>query len=88
MNVIKTIIYYFFPTRESVSVLIATPIAHTISPLIVNYAISSNMIIVSPMTYITSYILVRPLSFITYKIIHHYKPTYIELMPLSKKDIN
>jgi hypothetical protein len=83
MNVITSIIYYFFPTRESMSILIATPMAHTLSPLLVSYAVSSS-IMVSPMTYLTSYVLIRPLSCITYWFIHYYEPTYIEMMPLRK----
>lgn len=81
MNVIKYIMYYFFPTQESVSILIATPIAHTISPILVSCVISNS--IAYPMVYLTSYILVRPLSCITYHIINNYKPTYIELMTIK-----
>lgn len=90
MNVITYLFCYFFPTKQILSVCIATPLANTLSPYLVHYMIGPTYISPS-LVNATTYIIVQPISDITYKGWEWMskKPiTYIELMPLKKQTEN
>lgn len=88
MNVITYLINYFFPTKQMLSTLIASPIATTISPMLVSYMIGPVYTTPSIIN-ATTYVIIRPISDITYMgwtwITEPQPPTYIELMPMKKK---
>lgn len=86
MNVITYLFCYFFPTKQILSVCVSTPLANTLSPYLVHYMMGPTYIS-TPLVNATTYIIVKPISDMTYKGWEWMtrKPiTYIELMPLKK----
>lgn len=87
MNVVTYWFYYYFPTRQLLSMFIATPLAATLSPVIITYTVGTSYLI-PPIINTTSYFLVKPLSDLTYKgwewVI--YQPSMIELMPMNRRE--
>lgn len=87
MNVI-TYLFSFFPTKQMLSIFIATPLTNTLSYLIVQNLIGSSFI--SPLIYHSiTCIILNPISDITYigcNWIYQKHINYIELMPMNNKD--
>jgi hypothetical protein len=87
MNAI-TYLFSFFPTKQVLSIVVATPLANTLSYLIVQYMIGSTFI--SPVIcHSIAYIILNPISDITYIGCNwiYQKHSTIELVPMNNEDL-
>ena len=84
MNVFYYIVSYVTSSwRRSVSMMIAYPIAKSVSPFLITYATGSSFLVVSPLVHTTAYLLAQPIGFMTYhsgKWLWNYSVPQIEMM--------
>lgn len=87
MNVIRYIVAYFLPSKRILSVFIATPIAQSISPYLVTYGMGIHPVLAPPFIYASTYLIARPLSYVTFYIIDYFpmETSNIELTSIKNE---